>query len=32
MKYKSNTLGYKYNEVQICISRNEVITKKELCS
>lgn len=32
MKYKNNILGYKNNEVQICISRNDVIIKKELCS
>lgn len=32
MKYKSNKLGYKYNETQICISNNDVVYKKELCS
>ena len=32
MKYVNNKSGYKYNEVQICISRNDVIVKKELCS
>lgn len=32
MKYKNNKFGYKYNEVQICIGRNDIIVKKELCS
>ena len=32
MGYTKNKLGYKYNEVQICISRNDVIVKKEICS
>lgn len=32
MKYGNNKYGYKYNEIQICISRNDVILKKELCS
>lgn len=32
MKYEKYELGYTYNEAQICISRNEVINKKEECS
>lgn len=32
LKYKESALGYDYNEVQICASRNEVITSKILCS
>lgn len=32
MGYENNKLGYKYNEVQMCVSRNDVIIKKELCS
>lgn len=32
MKYEYNQLGYKYNEVQMCVSRDELIVKKELCS
>lgn len=32
MKYGNNKYGYKYNEVQICITRNEIIVEKELCS
>lgn len=31
-KFLEFKYGYGYNEVQICITRNEVITKKELCS
>lgn len=29
MKYGNNKNGYKYNEVQICISKNETIINKE---
>lgn len=32
MKYEYNKNGYNYNEVQLCISRNEIILKKEVCS
>lgn len=32
MKYENNIYGYKYNEVQMCASRNEVIVKKNLYS
>ncbi len=32
MKYGNNKYGYKYNEVQMCVSRDDVIIKKELCS
>ncbi len=32
MKYGNNKYGYKYNEVQICVSKDELIVKKELCS
>lgn len=32
MKYKSDQFSYGYNETQICISNNDVIYRKELCS
>lgn len=32
MKYENTKFGYKYNEVQICVSRNDIIVDKKLCS
>ncbi len=31
MKYGNVKYGYKYNEIQMCASRNEIIFKKEIC-
>lgn len=31
MRYGINKYGYKYNEVQMCASRKEIIVKKEIC-
>lgn len=31
MKYNYDEMSYNYNEVQICVTRNESIVHKELC-
>lgn len=31
MEYGNTKYGYEYNEVQLCVSRNEVIVEKEIC-